>query len=904
MSNIIPYVRELPVEFSAHNLKPYSGCNFWFDDININGFVQPASILTTNVGFFSNSFSGGEGIYCSQSHAYASVIEHSQNYILYINENYTCINLTPYGPVNSNTFTQSNYNVNDVVYITANNQANVFNNVCIGHVVYWNPSDGLLALDIDSGSINVGSVLLKVGSTNLANITGIVEGNKFPVGATVTSTSNISKVFTANSYTHLSGVVGIPQGNTSTIQVAGNVSTAVVNSNIYITSGGGVGQIFKINSISSNNILNLNGTLQGVIGNSTYGIGTVTVDDIGIVAGIFQIPSFDNFKFQSGSRLFSINDGNTYNDNTATMLATATFLAAPSLNNGILNGGTPVVDPLPIMSAAAGTTTVSASPTSSGITNNSDQSNNPAASSDPLVQTFFTPKPSTNKVDNGMFLTSINLFFQNKPSGSSTQFPVDVYIVPTVNGYPTTKPIAVSSVRCDAVNITDGVSTFPDAANNSTWTNFKFVDPVYLAPGTEYGIVVYSESPDYRVWIADIGGTEVNGTSIISKAPYIGSFFTSQNASAWNPIPNKQLMFTLNKAQFSNQAVSLNFNVVPPVQNTFVDIAILHSSDLTFPSANISYGIKSIIANTQVADVNYFSVIPDKPFFFGEDLINSSADSNRRRIIQAGNANSCMVQIIMESTDPDVTPMFHSETLNFVSITNIINNGDFSNSSITITNPGVHSNAANIKVTISAPTGDGGVQANAYVSANGLNGSNLVALTIDNPGSGYIVSPTVTISEPGATQNATVVFNGEDGISGGNNLAKYVTRQITLADGFDGGDLVVYLSAIRPQGTDVNVYYKVLSRQDTQNFTAVPWRLMSKATDIFSPDQKTPVNLTFNTGTTAIGPVGSVNYTYNGVQYPVGGKFGSFAIKIVLTANDPTVPPEVQSMQAVAVPAG
>jgi hypothetical protein len=38
--------------------------------------------------------------------------------------------------------------------------------------------------------------------------------------------------------------------------------------------------------------------------------------------------------------------------------------------------------------------------------------------------------------------------------------------------------------------------------------------------------------------------------------------------------------------------------------------------------------------------------------------------------------------------------------------------------------------------------------------------------------------------------------------------------------------------------------------------------------------------------------------------YPLGGKFKYFAIKIVLTADDPTVPPLVENYHVVCVPAG
>jgi hypothetical protein len=112
------------------------------------------------------------------------------------------------------------------------------------------------------------------------------------------------------------------------------------------------------------------------------------------------------------------------------------------------------------------------------------------------------------------------------------------------------------------------------------------------------------------------------------------------------------------------------------------------------------------------------------------------------------------------------------------------------------------------------------------------------------------------------------------------------------------------MNVIRPQGTDISVYYKVLSASDTDPLTNKNWKIMSKAFDVYSADQSTPIQLNFNTGSTAIGSIGSVSYVENGITYPIGGKFKSFSIKIVLTANDPTVAPVVQNFRAIAIPAG
>ena len=74
---------------------------------------------------------------------------------------------------------------------------------------------------------------------------------------------------------------------------------------------------------------------------------------------------------------------------------------------------------------------------------------------------------------------------------------------------------------------------------------------------------------------------------------------------------------------------------------------------------------------------------------------------------------------------------------------------------------------------------------------------------------------------------------------------------------------------------------------------------MQKTADVFSPDQNRAIGLTYVTGST-----GQISYIQNGITYPLGGKYKYFAIKIVLFANDPTVPPLVQNFRAIATPNG
>jgi hypothetical protein len=917
--SIVPAIRNIKVEFSAHDLKPYVAANCFFDDTYVNPFIQAASVITPNIGSFANVFTSGDGLYNNATHAYVEVIDTSQaNNILYVNENFISLNLVPYGPVNSNTFASNDYKAGDIVY-QSGAKANSESNTALGTVVFWNYKDGALVIELNNGIVNANTntaaqILYKLGypvtaNGGIANVTGIVHGNKFPLTSQVTNTGNVNQNFLVSSYVSNHGIVTVSQnGAAALINVNGQVANSAVNSTISIVSGDGIGQSAKIISVNGN-MLTLNTALAFPLYTATgkqlaagYAIGSPVVDDIGRVAGIFNIPEDQNLYFNTGNRLFTINDGVSYDDPDASMRATAIFAAAGSIAPPSTTAQTPVVSGQQTLAAQAnGVTAVQSSVTQGSVSNGT--SNDPQASPDPLAQTFTVPTPNTAKQSYGIYCTSIDLFFQQAPTGNATQFPVTVRLVSTDNGLPTSTVLASATVECADVRVTPGYNAesntgvYPDSTNTATITKFSFGDPVYLAPATEYAIVVYSESPDYEVWIANTGAPAVNSGSLVSQGNYVGNFFEAQNSSAWNPIPGAMLMFVLNKAQFSLTPVSLQFAAESPTQNTYMDLAVLHSSDLTFPVANIDYSILTTIANTGQPDTGYLEIEPNQVYNFGADLQQSSLASNRRRVVNAGNGSSTIVQATLYTNDPDVSPIFNAERLSLLAVTNLINDGSLAASDISITSGGNHINAANIVVTIGAPTGDNPLQATANVTS--LNANAVVGINIINPGSGYITSPSITISEAGAPANATAVVNGENGVSGGNGDTRYITKTITLANGFAAGDLQVFVDCIRPQGTDIEVYYKVNGVSDTQPIDGKSWQIMTLAQNLFSTDQTNQITLNFNTGGSGV-----LSYVQNGITYPLGGQFQQFAIKIVLLANDPTVPPLVQALRGVAIPAG
>jgi len=987
--SVVPYMRAREVEFFANHLNPYRGAYFFFDDTNVNRFVQIPSSLTllpnteSGVPTFNvaSHFNVGDGIYCDATAGYATVVGYSPppappnantthpitGGTLYLNENYIIAGINPTANYSGLSLYSYHYGVGDIVYQdpTVGNSPNTTigvpsSNTFVGKVEYYNPSRQVLVISSISG-------IFKTNSTSTANSTAwIYNANanysiaatnilpynrKFADGTPVTNIRTGDTLIPAsNSYIHYSGRIVANSVNANTITIAANVlaqSVNVISSIVDITSGTGLGQSSRILSVSANgNQLFLADNLSPAVDtSSTYSIGSLPqVDDNGILCGIFQLPETATVQFLSGNRVFTITDTPIVNDINATMIAKTNYLSQGYLQTYQTIRTTPVVQITPMTAPGAppvaptSVTQKSSSPNPTTVVDTSstqlantfiDYSNSlPALSPQihPIAQTFFTPPPKSTKQNYGAFVTSVNLWFYEKPQTAnlSQQFPVTVQIVETVNGFPTGSIVASSTLQSNAVNLVDFSNKTINNLQQST-TKFTFPDPVYLLPSTEYALVVYTQSPDYALYISETGLVDLTSGSALSRvssAPFVGSFFKSQNASIWSPIPNQNLMFVLNKAAFSQDSVALTYNIDPLPNMTWMDEITFSSSDLILPSTKLVYKANTtlFVSNTYYSDPTFSELHPSTTYYFGRDLNSPSTDTiSRRRYLLPGNNSTMQLEVDLQSFDPDVSPIFNQERLGGVVGTNFINNGGIHSSDITIVSDiGGHSNIANISVSISdsqlypnVPSAN----ANGYISLSNIdtaNGNVITGITIDRSGYGYVQTPTVTITDltpsSGNTAGGTTVVSvaAEDQAYGGNALSRYVTKQISLAPGFDAGDLQVYVDGIIPVGTSVQVYYKVLSGSDSSSFIEKTWQLMVPVNPTYSPDFNTPIEIQYAPSPLVGGkPSGTLSYVdKNGVVNPVGGKFKYFSIKIVMLAQDPTVFPILTSMRALALPGG
>jgi len=184
------------------------------------------------------------------------------------------------------------------------------------------------------------------------------------------------------------------------------------------------------------------------------------------------------------------------------------------------------------------------------------------------------------------------------------------------------------------------------------------------------------------------------------------------------------------------------------------------------------------------------------------------------------------------------------------------------------------------------------VGSNTFMSVGTVTGIMANVVPIET-GSGYLTTPTVTLSS-NATTNATANIVGEDSASGGNINAKYISRRVTLEDGFDASDLKVIVNTYKPLGTEVHLYFKVKGETDPEDFDSKGYVLMTQETPstIYSGGEDDIKEYIYKTSGEEI------KYTSNNVNYDT---FKSFAVKAIMTSNNVTVVPKVRDIRIIAL---
>lgn len=690
----------------------------------------------------------------------------------------------------------------------------------------------------------------------LANVIG-----NFPVGATITgSKSGLTGV--VGNYEHRHGIANtyggtVTAGGANSITLANDSSTVTsyyVGNVIYLCGGTGAGQsgtIAQYNAVTR--VVNVASAWTTVpTSNTKYSIGTHVVERNGSVAGNFVIPNTPALKFRTGERIFRVIDRSDNSVDNASARAEFRWLGT-----GLTEVKHDIIIQHPQQPAPPPPTPVTPTPTPK------------PKRIDPVAETFFVDEAV---YPGGLFATSVDLFFSTKDA----VLPVIVQIRPVVNGFPHASAVlkgAEATLYPSQIN----TSATPNTANVSTATTFTFPTPVYLEPGSEYALVVLTTSLNYNIFVSELGKTIIGTNRIVSTQPYIGSFFKSQNGSTWTPVQEEDLMFVLKKAVFTTGSVgTIDFHNQAPTSTLNVDSLYIQTAEDVYSNTLLNY------AYSKDSGASYSNIIPKETY-----------DQATRFSVGSTTDGVFRVRGSLSTTDRNLSPILQTEKMLFIGSENIINDLPLSNGMYTIINGGAgYTTNTTVSVIIS---GGGGSGANARVDQ--ISGGAIQSIFLDNVGSGYTGQANIAFVGGGFSVAANAVFASETRPEGGPATARYVTRVVTLAEGFDAGDIRAFVTAFKPQTTEVYLYYKIRNFMDPEPFTAKPWVLMSQKTPstLYSDDDTDPIEYEYRASSNSA----SVQYSTGTTTYD---RFNQFAVKIVLRASSTTLTPIVYDLRAIALP--
>ena len=360
--------------------------------------------------------------------------------------------------------------------------------------------------------------------------------------------------------------------------------------------------------------------------------GDIITNNKGEVYGWFVIPNNSEHQFSAGERKVILSDGKTATDPAATTSADAVYTAQGKVQ-------TKQRTLITTRTVVRQTQRVSQSRllSSNRVTRTQWY--------DPLAQSFIIGENPT-----GIFIHSVDLYFSHV---STKNVPIKMYLVEVENGMPTQRRVPLS----DVIKQPNEVATSSDA---TAATTFEFDSPLYLQYGTEYAIVTESNSSHYRQWLSEVGKDDVTTGEYISKNPFLGVSFKSQNASTWTPDQMKDFKMVVRRADYQTsgsiilQASGIGSNITDESDGPLEFSQIQLNTDfIKHPKTDVLYEIS-------VDDGSSYEIIVPNENHYISTTTPITNNSNIK------------IRITMESENSKVSPVVDLDRISLIAVKNII----------------------------------------------------------------------------------------------------------------------------------------------------------------------------------------------------------------------------------------
>lgn len=550
--------------------------------------------------------------------------------------------------------------------------------------------------------------------------------------------------------------------------------------------------------------------------------------------------------------------------------------------------------------------------------------------------------------ETGTFLTSVDVFIQSKDPTLGIWF--EIREMDNAGGITRTQvPYSERWYRSSEVTTTsDG--TVPHKVT--------FPAPVYLLNNTQYAFVIHTEgiNPNYYFWISRLGETDILTNNPVTGRQLTGTYYTTNNNLNWSIVPDVDLKIKFNRASFTTgvngSAVVGNdryefFNLTDVTVPFNIFGESVKSSDIiTLKNVN-NTGSNTIVSGDKIQiNSNTYNIVNVASTIYYTDGFEFAANSGVTildansvpKLITANVATRTNATAVLRKFEEDsgymtlqdssgtffangkiqgVTSGYTAKISSFADWEyNTVNLKPhylkFKNTLLNFGIKGVRTADNLLESEFKLFPEDTSVEyddeyalKSRSVEVSQYSGSNSSQMVINFSTISDYVSPVVDLNLANAVYVGNIVnddVTGEDNKSGGNLINKYISKTVTLAEGQDAEDLLVYLSVYKPATTDVKVWMKIKNIEDvSETFQNKPYYELEKATNLVSSsvEKNDYVTLVYRIPNAMLtGPFGAVQYT-SGVNTFTG--FKQFAIKIGLLAQNSAIVPKVTDLRAIAL---
>lgn len=673
---------------------------------------------------------------------------------------------------------------------------------------------------------------------------------------------------------------------------------------------------------------------KAIMRTGKYG-NTVKTDENGVLYAVFKLPPET---FYVGDRKMDIVDVDAF-DSISTAALSKGFLIYHAYNYSIESTELTMSTRMPEYDVDVTTTNRSVTTRTTQVVREGG-GNRP----DPLAQTFFLKRemaPSSGCI----YASKIDLYFKRKSNTNG----VTIMLREVINGYPAYEILPFSKVHLKkgSVNVSEDASIA---------TTVTFKAPVRLDLEKEYCVVIMPDAsdPDYLLFTLKVGGNDLITKNAITQDWGDGVLFTSTNNRAWTPYQDEDIKFTLYRYNFNEPTGTLTlatkgneFFTLSDYANKFINNELVYAlksntATGTFVAGSDIVNGTSIGATFQVGDyiapVNGSGVVQDLLKVVAVAVDNNSLTIEEASTISgtyqikaavAGTVNYYSAlnpkTLILENSSARSARKFTTSdsVVGFTSgATGDI--GTIDNYNVSYIQPSIEritdkvasigisakvidpENPTDLPYTKEMKFNDKTVFNEKgcliYSKSNDTTESKNLKIQLEFDNSSVVAAtPVVDIENAMLFVNKYNINNSKTSPS-----AVYISKIVSLAEGFDAEDFKLYVTAYRPVGTNIDAYIRIENASDPLTIEQNPWIPldMVKGENMFSSTVNTRDFREFEYEIT--GDPGDDYGKTNGIVYYKNAtgrysKYKNFQIKLVLRSTDVGSVPRLLDYRGIAI---